>query len=420
MKSNIVYFIALVLVMSGCKEKAPLFTTYSGVVVEKNSMNPIEGLTVKITDGNNVYSESSTNGMGQFSIDFAHNTNLGMLYIDILGGKSYPSQRLDLIFTPEGKYDYGMIYLYDQTDDSLFPVVENVSWEFPKDNKSVRFKNISINSSFTLEETYVEIAQTQNLSGSKKYQLEKQTDGKYSCVVNNLIIGEKYYFQVAATNTIGTGKSKLYCRTFGAAMPEIIKLKEATVNSAIISISVTEEPLETLSSGICWSTSSNPTINDYAAYSSLNTTADVMMTNLDFSKESYYVRAFAKNANGISYSEILELPVNNPYNLPTFKSGGNTYSYKYMGKANWFTAYSTCKNLVFVFDDWTLPNRRILPDFFNTYYAENGETLPLPLWSMRPYEDWEIGENETVLLTANGEVMWSKNESYHYYAVRKF
>ena len=91
-----------------------------------------------------------------------------------------------------------------------------------------------------------------------------------------------------------------------------------------------------------------------------------------------------------------------------------------MGKASWYDAYSNCKSLVFVFDDWNLPNFRILPDFFNTYYAENGEILPLPMWSMRNYEDWEYGESETALLTTNGEVMWSKSESHHYYAVRKY
>lgn len=420
MKRHLIYFVVLTLIMSGCKENAPSFTTYTGVIVEKNSMNPIPGLAIKITDGHNVYSESVTDGMGQFSIDFAHNTSLGMLYIDINGGETYPSKRIDLIFTSESKYDYGMIYLYDQTDESLMPKIDHVTWDFPNDNKSMHFKNVSIVSSYTLEETYVEIAKSSNLSGSKKYPLEKQADGRYAGTVTGLDVGEKYYFQVVATNTIGTGKSELFNRTFGMAFPEIVELTSATVNSAVISIRILEEPLTTLSAGICWSTSGLPTVNDNSTPSSSMVASSVKMSGIDFSEHSYYVRAYAKNANGVSYSEVLELPVNNPYSLPTFKSGGKTYTYVYLGKGSWYTAYNACESFELVFNDWKLPNIGIMPDFFNTYYAENGETLLMPVWSMRNDEYWESGESETFMLTTNGEIIASKNTQGHYYAVRKF
>lgn len=417
---RILFYIFGVVIVSGCKNNAPSFTTYTGVVVEQNSMSPLPELYVTVTDGTNIYSETVTNYAGEFSLDMAHNSNIGQVYIYIDGNGIYPSKKVDLIYTDESRYDYGLVYLYNKTDESLFPVVENVSWDYPKDGKSIHFKDVSIVSSYLLGEAYVEIGNTEKLIDSKKYQLEKQTNGKYSCVINNLVVGDKYYFHVVATNAIGVGKSELYCRTFGVAIPRILELKNVDINSAVVTISVIEEPLETLSSGICWSTSSNPTINDFSATASSNIEADIKMNNLDFTKESYYVRAFAKNANGISYSEVLVLPVNNPYNLPTFQSGDYTYSYMYMGKANWYTAYNNCQKLVYVFDDWTLPNIDILPDFFNTYYAENGETLPLPLWSMRKYEDWEMGETETFLLSQYGEVIWPKNEAHYYYAVRKF
>ena len=421
MKWILISLISLVFVgLYGCKENAPSFTTYTGVVVEQNSMNPLPGLQVRVTDGSNVYSEAITNNAGQFSLDMAHNNSLGNLYLFIDGGCKLPSQKVDLIYTEESKYDYGLIYLYSQTDGSLFPVVESVAWDYPSDGRSICFKDVVVVSAYELEEVYLKVSNSNDFNTAQKYELEKQTNGKYSGLVGNLTVGEKYYFQIFAKNTIGTGKSEIYGRTFGMANPTIVGLKSATVSSAVISIKVTEEPLITMSSGICWSTSHNPTTGDHSSASSSKVEGDVPMDGLDFSKKSYYVRAYATNANGTAYSEELELPANNPYNLPTFKSGGYTYTYKYMGKASWYDAYSNCKSLVFVFDDWNLPNFRILPDFFNTYYAENGEILPLPMWSMRNYEDWEYGESETVLLTTNGEVMWSKSESHHYYAVRKY
>lgn len=407
-------------ILSGCKENAPSFTTYTGVVVEQNSMNPLAGLQVRVTDGSNVYSEAITNNAGQFSLDMAHNSSLGQVYLFIDGGSVYPSKKVDLVYTDDNKYDYGLIYLYSQTDESLFPVVESVSWDYPSDGKSLRFKDVVVVSSYELREVYVNISQSAEFSTTQKIQLERQSNGNYSGIVSNLSIGEKYYFQVFAKNTIGSGKSEVYGRTFGMANPSIVGLKSATISSAIISIKVTEEPLTTLSAGICWSTSHNPTTSDQTSTGSSKVEADVSMDGLDFSKKSYYVRAFATNANGTSYSEELELPANNPYNLPTFKSGGYTYAYKYMGKGSWYTAYNACESFVFVFDDWKLPNIRIMPDFFNTYYAENGETLKMPVWSMRNDEYWESGESETFMLTTNGEILASKSQSAHYYAVRKY
>ena len=410
----------MLFVLSGCKENTPSFTIYTGVIVEQDSMRPLEGLRVCITDGTNIYSETSTNNIGQFSMDMAHNSSLTRLYLFIDGGNIFPSQQIDLIYTEDSKYDYGLIYLYSQTDESLFPVIQNVLWDYPDDNQSIRFMNVKIISSYSLKDTYVMVSQSNDFSTAKKYQLEQQINGLYSGVVSNLSIGEKYYFQIFAQNTIGTGKSKIYERTFRMANPSIVCLKNATVTSATISIKITDEPRTTLSTGICWSIYHNPTTDDFLATGSSKMEDDIVMDDLDFSKKSYYVRAFARNINGTAYSEELELPINNPLNLPTFQSGGYTYTYQYMGNASWYTAYNTCESLVLVFDDWKLPNQRILPDFFNTYYTDNDEILYLPMWSMRNNEDWEVGESETFLLTTNGLVMWSKSESHHYYAVRKF
>lgn len=415
----LVWFAAVV--FTGCTSNVdPSATVYTGVVVEQNSMMPLSGLEVRITDGVNVYAETQTNSYGQFSLNLTHNSSLVQLYIYIDGNNVYPSKEIELIYTEASKYDYGMIYLFSQTDEMLFPFIENVSWYFPNDNKSIYFKDISIISPYKLEETYIEVSQSSDLRWSTKYQLERQSNGKFSAVVGNFVVGEKYYFQVVATNTIGTGRSDLYCRTFGMSIPQIVEITNATVNTATISIKITEEPIETLSSGICWSTSPSPTINDFSAMAGSNAAAEVTMTDVDFSKRSYYVRAYAQNANGISYSEDLMLPVNNPYNLPTFKSGGQTYTYRYMGKASWYSANNTCNSSVFVFDNWVLPSIGVLGDFINAYYAENEELPPMPFWSMRNYEDWEYGETETFLYTTNGLVMWNKNESHHYFAVRKF
>ena len=421
MKKLLYVFIILGIVINcGCNKKSQNYTTYMGVVVEQNSLNPISNLPVTITDGINIYSEAVTNSAGQFSIDMAHNSSLGYVYIFIDGNEKYPSKNVDLVQTDGRKYDYGFIYLYNQTDASLYPKIKNVTWDYLDGANSIRFKDILINSDYSLIDAYVEISQNENFAQSQKYQLEELEDGRYSVIVDNLTIGERYFFQVVAFNTIGTGRSEVYSRIYGIPNTSIIELVNATVNSATIKINVSEEPLSTLQAGVCWSTSHNPTMNNYTQNGGTAGTSEVTIYGLDFRMSTYYVRAYAQNANGIAYSEELVLPVNNPYSLPTFTSEEYTYTYLYLGYGSWYTAHDACESLVYVFDDWTLPSRDIMSDFLYTYYEKNGEMLLLPVWSRHSDEWWENGEEETFMLTYNGYIWAPKNQNANYYAVRKF
>lgn len=417
------YLILTIIVTNGCTESTEKTihgnTKYLGTVVEQNSMSPIPNLNVSITDGKNNISETVTNSMGQFSLELANNGSIGQLYIFINGNGVYPSKKVDLIYTEEDNYDYGLIYLYNQTDASLYPKIENVTWDYPDGNNTMRFKDIVINSDCSLTDAYVQLSHDEHFSQSERYQLEKQGNGSYSINIHNLTIGEFYYFQVVASNVVGTGKSDVFSRKYGFPIPSILELNNATVNSATIQMSVLEEPLSTLSAGLCWSTSHNPTVDNNTQSGGITGSSDVTLSGLNFKTTTYYVRAYAENNNGIGYSEELVLPANNPYSLPTFTSGGYTYTYLYLGWGSWYTAYDACTSLVYVFDDWVLPSINILPDFFNTYLAQNEEPMSLPVWSMLRYAEDEEGESETFMLTYNGEIMAPKNQSANYYAVRK-
>ena len=421
MKKNLLLCVILVIVIiSGCTKKKHTYTTYKGTVFEQNSLNPIPNLQVTITDGTNIYSETVTNNMGQFSLDMAHNSSLGHLYIFIDGKGLYPSKNVDLINTEDAEYDYGIIYLYDQTNSSLYPQIENVTWDFPNGNNCMRFKDIAIISDYSLINAYVEIAQNDAFTQSKKYQLEKLANETYSVAVYDLIVGEQYYFQVVASNYIGTGKSEVYSRKHGFPIPSITELKSATVNSATIKMNILEEPLSTLSAGLCWSTSHNPSVNNNTQPGSLFGSSNVTIAGLDFRTTTYYVRAYAQNANGIAYSEELVLPVNNPYSLPTFINDGYTYTYKYLGWGSWYTAYNECTSFVDLFYYWILPDYIMMAALFNSYYSENGEVPPLPLWTRQRDEDLVNGQSETFMVTNNGNIWAPKTQSANYYAVRRF
>lgn len=414
-------FIITFLLIIGCANETPLVsgTTYKGVVVEQNSMIPIEGLIVKITDGNRIYSEAVTDKSGQFSLEFNDNYNLGRLYIYIDGNGVYPSKEVALIYTEDKTYYYGMIFLYDQTDKTLYPQIENVSWDYPNGDNVIRFNNIIINSEYSLTTSYIDLSTSEDYANSKQYQLELQDNGTYSVLIYDVKVGVRYYFRVVSSNAIGTNKTATFNLVFGYPLPVIEELLSATTNSVTIRIKVSEDPLSTSAVGLCWSTNHNPTINDNNSTGNSVEECDVIISGLNFYVNTYYVRAFAENANGIAYSEEIILPVNNPFNLPTFSSGNDTFTYIYMGKESWYNAYNNCKSLVYVFEDWSLPSFNIVYDLINAVYSNKGNEVPLPLWSMRRNEEDEDGESETYMITTQTYIMESKMQEAHYYAVRK-
>ncbi len=67
--------------------------------------------------------------------------------------------------------------------------------------------------------------------------------------------------------------------------------------------------------GVCWSTSENPTINDYIAVNHTggdNFEADI--TSLQWAT-TYYVRAYATNSEGTAYGESVSFTTSTPYAL---------------------------------------------------------------------------------------------------------
>lgn len=83
------------------------------------------------------------------------------------------------------------------------------------------------------------------------------------------------------------------------------EIVSVTDSSAVVVCSVTDDGgSEVTSRGICWSTSSNPTIDNADVLTSGSGTGDyeINISNLE-AETNYYVKAYAVNSEGISYGE---------------------------------------------------------------------------------------------------------------------
>ncbi|MCQ2333161.1 MAG: carboxypeptidase regulatory-like domain-containing protein [Paludibacteraceae bacterium] len=131
-------------------------------------------------------------------------------------------------------------------------------------------------------------------------------NGSFNTTISNLSTSTTYYIRAYATNEIGTSYGKTLSATTqsGAAIVSLGTIANNTI-SATGSVKVTDAGGATLNScGICWSTSTNPTIKDNKVEASgkqLNQTYSCTLTGLT-SGTTYYARAYATTDITTTYS----------------------------------------------------------------------------------------------------------------------
>lgn len=130
--------------------------------------------------------------------------------------------------------------------------------------------------------------------------------GSFTSSLTGLNVNTTYYVRAYATNEVGTfyGDEKSFSTTVGLPIVTTKSVTNITPLSATCGGSVTSDNgFAVTSRGICWSTVSNPTVDDSHTTNGIGTGEyNSMMENLQNST-TYYVRAYATNANGTAYGE---------------------------------------------------------------------------------------------------------------------
>ena len=127
--------------------------------------------------------------------------------------------------------------------------------------------------------------------------------------LNNLLPATTYYARAFVTNTVGTAYgNQISFTTWPLTFPTLLTkaIFNVSFNTAIANVSITDNGGSNITeSGICWSTSSNPTTANSKALSGTSSdTFNVMLTGLT-ANTTYYARAYAINAQGTSYGNQL-------------------------------------------------------------------------------------------------------------------
>lgn len=120
-----------------------------------------------------------------------------------------------------------------------------------------------------------------------------------------------FTFSCSKDNTVAASEEIVLARVSASPVAEI------TGNSASSGATIIDDGNSIIiKKGICWSTSPNPDISDARTVEDSGTFGS-SMGNLDF-KTVYYVRAYAENFKGISYSDEISFTTTNTCTLNIF------------------------------------------------------------------------------------------------------
>ena len=130
--------------------------------------------------------------------------------------------------------------------------------------------------------------------------------GEFTVSMTNLRTSTTYYVRTYAKNKKGIAYGEQLSFTTADGKPVVItgSIMEITATSAKCGGNVTDQGAsEVTEKGICWSTSHNPTISDHPVNSGPGMGIfTCQLTGLE-PNQTYYIRAYAKNTQGISYGE---------------------------------------------------------------------------------------------------------------------
>ena len=172
----------------------------------------------------------------------------------------------------------------------------------------------------------------------------RTSTGDFTSNLTNLSSSTTYYVRAYVTTSTGTvyGNEVQFTSSQSAGLPTVTTtaISAITENAAASGGNVTSDGGTSVTAkGVCWSTSSNPTVSDNLTNDGSGTGIFVSDITGLTTNTTYYVRAYATNSTGTAYGNQLEFTTLEITGLPTVttteisditinsaKSGGNITS----------------------------------------------------------------------------------------------
>ena len=281
-------------------------TRFYGVVLDERTHQPLQGLRVMVTDGWNIGNTANTAVDGTFEIVVTLDQLANKGYaIRIETDSLYNSFNYYLANVPLGtkEYDMGSIYL-------VGPSVPIVVTESASDITATSVHCSGFveggGNSTVVEQGFVFSTMQYPTVDNDKVSLSVASE-YFDCVLT-LSPHTTYYIRAYAVNGMGVGYGNQIMITTldGLADVSTKTVSNITTTSAICGGEVLADGgFDVEARGICWSTSSEPTINNAHTVDGSGLGSFTSQINNLEPNTTYRVRAYARNFAGISYGAIV-------------------------------------------------------------------------------------------------------------------
>lgn len=283
-------------------------TKLIGTVVERNTMQPIEGVTVSVTDGTHVHASVTTDSHGAFTltnIDFEECKENYYLWLDgsLL---NLPSKQEELKGIGREVFDYKTLVLYDKTNVDLLPKIMTGEVSETTAISAKVAGQVTADGGYEVFERGVCYAKHQTPTLKDSVVLSGTGIGNYTCLLDNLRPDTKYYVRAYAINSIDTvyGMQKTFDTYDGKATIDIYDTSNVTATTAKVSAKITNSGgADITKRGFCYATTELPSLEDSVTLDGRDTGGfSHKLRNLALNT-TYYYRAYAINVCDTTYSD---------------------------------------------------------------------------------------------------------------------
>lgn len=302
-------FAGLLLLLASCikdLEKEGIYTTTlcTGKLIEQRTNQPVSGMKVMVTNGEQTPRIAHSQSDGTFEIQVSAEELSKGYYLLFDADSLYERKQLYLDGMAYGKktHEVGVVYIVGPE----VPVVRTISVTnvsaasvhcsgFVADGgKSA----VSQRGFCWSKEQYPTLSDAHSVNGNGLGGFESDLTG--------LNVATTYYVRAYATNGVGTGYGEQMSFTTLAGLPEVstTEVSAITANSASCGGVVTNDGgFEVVVRGVCWSQTAQPTIANAHSSSGSGLGDFVCTMNGLEVNTTYYVRAYATNSVGTVYGE---------------------------------------------------------------------------------------------------------------------
>ena len=287
-------------------EKEGIYSTTMchGILIEKRTNQPIGGMRVILTNGDQMPRSTVSAPDGTFNIEVEATELNKEYYLLIEADSLYESKMVSLSEVGFGKerMDLGTIYIIGP--DLPVVITKSISevtattvhafGEVLDEGKS----HVTARGICWSKEQYPTIIDWQVLSGSGL--------GAFDDYLANLEVGTIYYARAFATNGVGTSYGEQVTFTTESGLPDVtteftsdVHPTSATCGGVVVS----DGGFEVTARGCCWSTTPQPTFGNAHTVNGMGLGNFVSSLIGLQPNTTYYVRAYALNVNGASYGE---------------------------------------------------------------------------------------------------------------------